>query len=108
MQNVKIKFIIFFTEKEKLDSEIVGFKVILASGKLEHEKEFGTRTAQNHSDKPHQHAIPIDFEICKLKKFTNDKAIRLTGVILYDKKGNERVRIGQTKHSDEMIDTVGS
>ena len=43
-----------------------------------------------------------------MKKFTNDKAVRLTGVKLYDKRGNERIKIGQTKHADEYVDTVGS
>ena len=43
-----------------------------------------------------------------MMKFTNDKSNRMTGLKLYDKKGNERVKIGQTKHSDEFVDTVGS
>ena len=51
--------------------------------------------------------VPLDFEISKIKKYTNDKAIRLTGIKFFDRKGNQRIKMCLTKYPDEVVDTVG-
>ena len=62
--------------------------------------------ANNQYDKPFQQVVPIDFQISKIKKYTNDKAIRLTGIKFFDRQNKERIKMGLTKYPDEMIDTV--
>ena len=49
MEKLKIKYIIFYLEGQKLDSELIGFRLVLESGKNseEFQRDFGMKTVAN-------------------------------------------------------------
>ena len=64
MEKLKIKYIIFYLEGPRLDSELIGFRLVLDLGKNSEEfhRDFGMKTvANNQYDKPYQQVVPIDF-----------------------------------------------
>ena len=51
--------------------------------------------------------VDVDFEIAKMKWYTNSIGARVVGVKLFDAQGVERASVGSSQNAVEYVETVG-